>query len=397
MAVPVLGDAEVGHRAFGGIKLGQVTAAGLAVKDGDDLHRGLLGLGDVRVAGAGVTDDADVFVKVDRVHLGELAHAGDDLQDTHGHGDLDVALDRAGGSLLDEHGESGDQHGVELAGHALGKAVIVGSDEAQLLVLDPLLEGDHILCHIPDLFDGAAALDIEGVQNVLRLGADRFFIGDIVGDGPHLLPVKLLGVEPHTVVEVGLVDIQIHHAGIGAADLRKVRIAEAAANLRGTAPVGNLGVHFGVAALDDAGDHGVALASALQVGHHLANCAAGIELAQPGGGIGVGIIGGFLLLQVNQHHGHIQIADGGEHVVRGRVGQQLQDDQVHVGGTELVAGFHGLLLGGHKTAVDELHRVGDALFEVCVLCLKLRHQGRELGQIGAQRDGENADSRFGVD
>ena len=58
--VPILGDAQVGHGAFGGVELGQIAAAGLAVEDGYNFHGGLLGLGDVRVAGAGVADDADV-------------------------------------------------------------------------------------------------------------------------------------------------------------------------------------------------------------------------------------------------------------------------------------------------------------------------------------------------
>ena len=397
VTVTILGDAEIGDGASSGVELREVAAAGLAVEDGDDLHRGLLGLGDVRVAGAGVADDADVLVKVDGVHFAELTHAGDDLEDAHGHGDLDVALDGAGGALLDEHGEGGNQHGIQLSGHALGKAVVVGGDKAELLILDPLLEGHDVFGHVPDLFDRTAALDVEGIENILRLGADGLLVGDVVGDRPHLLPVKLLGVEPHAVVEVGFVDIQIHHAGVGSADLGNVGVAEAAAHLRGAAPVRDLGVHLRVAALDDAGDDGVALARALKVGHHLAHRAAGVELAQPGGGIGVGVVGRFLLLEVNEHHGHVQIAHGGEHIVARGVGQKLEDHKIHVGRAELVAGLHRLFLGGDKAAVDELDRVGDALFEIRVLRLKLRHQGRELGQIRAQRDGENADACFGVD
>ena len=77
-----------------GIELREITAAGLAVEYGYDLHGGFL-CRNIRIAGAAMTDDADVLVKVDRVHLTELAHTGNGLEDAHGHRNLDVALHRA--------------------------------------------------------------------------------------------------------------------------------------------------------------------------------------------------------------------------------------------------------------------------------------------------------------
>ena len=344
-----------------------------------------------------MADDADVLIEVDGVHLAQLAAARNGLEDGHGHGDLDVALDGAGRALLDEHRERRDQHRVQLTGHALGKAVVVAGDEGDLLVPDPLLKCDNVAGHIPDLLHRAAALNIEGVQNVLRLGADGILVGDVVGDGPHLLPVKLLGVEPHAVVQVRLIDVQIHHAGVRAADLRKVRITEAAAHLRGPAPVVDFGLHGGVTALDNAGDDGVALAGALQISDHLADSAAGVQLAQPGGGVGVGVVGGLLLLHVDEDDGHVEVAHGGQHIVRGSVGQQLQNDKVNVGGAELIARGHGLLLGGDDAAVDDIDGVGQRLFEGGVLALKLGDQRGELRQVSAQRNGEHANAGFGFD
>ena len=344
-----------------------------------------------------MADNADVLIEVDGVHLAQLAAARNGLEDGHGHGDLDVALDGAGRALLDEHRERGDQHRVQLTGHALGKAVVVAGDEGDLLVPDPLLKCDNVAGHIPDLLHRAAALNIEGVQNVLRLGADGVLVGDVVGDGPHLLPVKLLGVEPHTVVQVRLVDVQIHHAGVRAADLRKVRITEAAAHLRGLAPVVDFGLHGGVTALDNAGDDGVALTGALQISDHFADSAAGVQLTQPGGGVGVGVVGGLLLLHVDEDDGHVEVAHGGQHIVRGSVGQQLQNDKVNVGGAELIARGHGLLLGGDDAAVDDLDGVGQRLFEGGVLALKLGDQRGELRQVSAQRNGEHANAGFGFD
>ena len=40
------------------------------------------------------------------------------------------------------------------------------------------------------------------MENEFKEYADklRFFIGDVIGNGPHFFPVKLLGVKPHAVV-----------------------------------------------------------------------------------------------------------------------------------------------------------------------------------------------------
>ena len=68
-----------------------------------DLHGRLFSLRDVGIAGAGVADDADILVEINRVHLAQLAAAGDRLEDGHSHRHLDVALDCTGNALLDQH------------------------------------------------------------------------------------------------------------------------------------------------------------------------------------------------------------------------------------------------------------------------------------------------------
>ena len=102
-------------------------------------------------------------------------------------------------------------------------------------------------------------------------------------------------------------------------------------------------------------------------------------------------------MQVHQHHGHVQIPDGGEHIVGGGVGQQLDDDQIHIRSPELVTGSGGQLLGGDDAAVDQLDRIRQGLLEGFVLALKFGHQTRELGKISPQRDGKYTDSGFGFD
>ena len=78
-------------------------------------------------------------------------------------------------------------------------------------------------------------------------------------------------------------------------------------------------------------------------------------------------------------------------------GQQLQNDKVNIGGAELIARGHGLLLGGDDAAVDDLDGVGQRLFEGGVLALKLGDQRGELRQVSAQRNGEHANAGFGFD
>lgn len=53
---------------------------------------GLSGLGDVRITGTGVVDDADVLVKVDGVHFAELPRAGNGLENAHGHGSFFIPI-----------------------------------------------------------------------------------------------------------------------------------------------------------------------------------------------------------------------------------------------------------------------------------------------------------------
>ena len=152
-------------------------------------------------------------------------------------------------------------------------------------------------------------------MDVGDLGGNHVLVGDVVGDCPHPLPVELLGVEGHAVVEVGLVDVEVHHARIGTTDLGDVGVTEAAAHLRGAAPVLDLGLGLGVTALDDARHHSMALAGAVEVGDHLANRAARVAHAEPLGSAGRIEVEAADLLQVDENHRHVEVAHGGEHVV----------------------------------------------------------------------------------
>ena len=187
----------------------------------------------------------------------------------------------------------------------------------------------------------------------------------------------------HPPVQVGLVDVEVHHAGVGSSDLGDVGVAESSSDLSRAAPFRDFLSDAGISAFDHAGDHRVALAEPLQVGHHLAYRSAGIAFAQPGSDVGVVIVQRFQLLDVDQNHGNVQILHRGEHVVGSGIGQQLQKDQVHVRGPEQVSGRLGLLFGRNHSAVDDLYGIRKRFLKRLVLSLELRNQRRELRQVRA--------------
>ena len=157
--------------------------------------------------------------------------------------------------LLDEHGESRNQHRVELTSHALSEASVVRGYHAQFLIFHPLLEGYHIACHVPHLLYGATTLYLEGIEDILSLSLDSSLICDVICNGPHLLPVELLGIDIHAVIEVGLIDVEVHHAWIRTTYLSDVGITESTTHLSCTAPVFYLGLHARVTTLYHARDH----------------------------------------------------------------------------------------------------------------------------------------------
>ena len=88
VAILILCDSQVRYRAYRRIELCQIAAAYFAVEYLYDLHGRLMCQRDVRITGSGVTDDTDVFIEINGVHLGQLSHAGNRLQNGHCHGNL---------------------------------------------------------------------------------------------------------------------------------------------------------------------------------------------------------------------------------------------------------------------------------------------------------------------
>ena len=326
-----------------------------------------------------MTDDANILVEVDAVHLTQRTSARDGLQDRHGHRHLHISFHRTGCVLFDEHGESRNQHGVELTSHPLCKTSIVRGNHTEVLILHPLFEGHHILSHVPDFFNSTATLNLEGVEDILSLGTDSCLVSDVIGNRPHLFPVKLLGVDKHPVVEVGLIDIEVHHTRVGTSDLGNVGITESATYLCCTTPVLNLCLYLRITAFHHTSDHSMALASTLQVCHHLPHSTTGIELSEPRGDIGLLIVRCLFLLYIDQYHWYVQVTHSRQHIIRGTVGEQLQDDEVYVGSTELVTCSHRLFFRGHHPTIDNLYCIWQCLLKSFILSFKLWYELWKLG------------------
>ena len=125
------------------------------------------------------------------------------------------------------------------------------------------------------------------------------------------------------MVEVGLVDVEVHHARVRTSDLGDVRVAETTTHLSGTAPVLDLRLNSWIATFYDTSDDSRALTSTVEVGNHLTDGTASVEVAQPGGNIGLGIVGCQLLLQVHDDNGYVEVTNGRQHIIRGTVSQHL--------------------------------------------------------------------------
>ncbi len=140
------------------------------------------------------------------------------------------------------------------------------------------------------------------------------------------------------MIQICLIDIEIHHARIRSADLGKIGITETSSDLGGPAPFLDLFCDFGIAAFHNTGDHSTALAGTVEVCDHLTDCTAGIELTQPCRIVCMFIIRSFLLLHIDQNYRYIEISYCRKHVVASRICQQLHDHEVYIGCTEFITG-----------------------------------------------------------
>ena len=181
----------------------------------------------------------------------------------------------------------------------------MGRDHAEVFFFYPLFKSNDIFCHIPYGFHRCTAFDIKSIQNILCFRTDRVFICDMIGNGPHFLPVELFGIEAHTVVEVCLIDIQIHHARIRTANLCDIGIAESSADLCCAAPLCNLFCHVIITAFYHTSDNSMTFSGTLQVCYHLTDCATRIQLAEPFRGIGICIVRRFQFLYIDQDNRYV--------------------------------------------------------------------------------------------
>ena len=323
MTVFILRNSKICNISDWRIKLRQISAARLAMKNINDFHGRFFRLRYISISRSGVADNTDILIEIDRIHLRKLTGSGDCFQNAHCHCNFHITLYGTGCTLFDQHGKCRDQHAVQFSGNPFGKAVIMGCHHAKLFFFHPLFKCNDIFCHIPYGLYRCTALDVKGIQNLLCLGADCGLICNRIRDCPYFLPVELFRIKSHPVVKIGFIDIQVHHSRIWSSDLGNIGVAESSAYLGCPAPLIDFLCHVSISAFYNTGDDGMTFARTLQIGYHLTDCSTGIQLTEPFWRIGIGIIRCFPLLHIHKHNRHIQVTDCREHIVAGRVGQKL--------------------------------------------------------------------------
>ena len=248
------------------------------------------------------------------------------------------------------------------------------SNHAEVLIFYPFFKCYNVFCHIPYFFDCAAIFDIECIKNILSFCADCFFICDIISDSPHFFPVKLFCVQEHSVVQVCLIDVKVHHTRIWSSDLSYVSITESSSDLSSFTPVFDLSLYSRISTFYDTCDNSMSLACSFKVSNSFTNSTAGISFTKPCSDICVIVIQCFQFLNVNQNNWHIQITDCRKHIVRCSISQHLKENDVYVSCTEFVSGFHRLLFCCYHSSVNDLYCIWKCLLECLILSFKLRYQ-----------------------
>ena len=318
-SVSILCDCKISNRTCVWIELCQISAACFAMEHWYDLHGRFL-IRNISITTSGMTDNADVIIEINGIHLGKLACAGNCLQNTHCHGNLHITLNSTCSTLFDQHRECRNQHTVKDTSLALCKSVIMGSDHSKMLILYPFLKCYNIFCHIPYFLNCSAALNIKGVQNILSFCTNCILICDIIRNCPHFFPVKLFGIKEHSVVQVGLINVKIHHTWVRSSNLGNICVTESSSYLSCFTPVFNLSLNIWISAFYNTSDNSMSLSSSLKVSNSFSNSTAGISFAEPCSNVCVIVIQSFQLLNIYQNNRNIQVTDCRKHVVGCSVG-----------------------------------------------------------------------------
>lgn len=155
----------------------------------------------------------------------------------------------------------------------------MGSDHSKMLIFYPFFKCYHIFRHIPYFLNCSAAFDLKGIQNFLSFCTDSIFICNIISNSPHFLPVKLFCIQEHSVVQICLINIEIHHTRIRSSNLCDISITESSSYLSSLTPIFDLCLNSRISTFYNTCDHRVSLACSLQVCHSFAYCTACIPLS----------------------------------------------------------------------------------------------------------------------
>ncbi len=338
-----------------------------------------------------------VVVVVDGVVLGEAAAGPEQVEDLHRLRVLDLVLagDRhaAGGEQRAAEDDRGDEVFVRMTGDRVEEV----GERAEASALHQVVERQRGACGPRQFGVGAAVRDLEHLSELRHARGDRV-AGEVAAQRVEFVGLHVLDVAAEGRELRGEVALNVEHAVVGVAHHAEPVVRHAVGDAGGVDPVVHLAPALGVvlqraadlvegdaAALEDVGDLG-----------HRAGGAGGQPLAGHRGAVAHRVEGrvvdGPLGLEVQHDDRHARPPHDRQHRVRERVGGDVQEDQVDVGGAEVVAGVERSLGRVDEAEVHDLHaRAAELLLDAAEVAAEAFFQPVELGPVGLQSDAKEAE------
>ncbi len=400
LAVAVLGDAQHGHGAILDVELHAHAAAGLAVKELHPPQDGLL-IADAHVPGAIVPCDDEAALKVEQVKLAEGASRAEMLQDEHGHAGLEIRLAGARDAPRGEERVAHDHRCRQaLILVVVPAAIVVGQAVQGKVGGQAVLGAGHMggkaqLSRVHLLRDAVVARrgHDEGLTDFgeLMLDLGLRHQAHAISQVTHL---QKLDVRPHLPLVHGEIGIHVQHPWVVMSQVAEAGIHQRALGGRSLDPFldASPGALLKIAAHHAMKGKRAALKGAgyLGGGHRCANKGHVLR------GMALVIHRGHHLQGQRQVGGDVALGDGYQDM-RGGIGEDLADDEVHALTGKEVAHLVGSLGAVHQAARNDL---AAHLTQLADVLLHGRHyrrpEGRKLGPIGSQAAAEIAHPGLGT-
>ena len=186
----------------------------------------------------------------------------------------------------------------------------MGCHHSKIFLFYPFFKCHNVFCHIPYRLNGSCfsvfvRCYIKCLKNIFRLCPDCILVCDMICDCPHFFPVKLFCIKSHAVIQIGFINIQIHHSRIRSSDLCDIGITESSSDLCCLTPLFYLRCHIVISTFHNTGDYCMSLSCSFKICNHLSDCSTCIQLAKPCWCICIGIIRCLTFLNIHKNNRYI--------------------------------------------------------------------------------------------